>query len=313
MENFASAGLVNLLQRVVGAADPALVSGQPLSDPFSHGLESAGVKRSLVDRVLQKYGPGLLFSVGQHLHLIEDTPVATVFRHSADPQVLADKWLRLERYHHVSHRTRIEPLGHEGWDCHRHSLAAMPTIGENCLIAGLLMGLAGLVGARNCRLLIAGSEFHASDLRQADLPSGLSLETFQIVWSSYQMRNMPERCARPESDTDMADRLANLLASDVGRGWKIGDAARQMAVSTRSLQRHLAADGRNFSSALRRARMHRATELLLATATSLAEVGYCCGYADQAHFQRDFRRVTNVTPKRFRQASQPNMADAGNP
>lgn len=303
MESFASTGLINLLLRVVGTVDPALVAGQPLPDPFASGIQSAGSKRNLVDRVMQKHGPGLLLSVGQRLHLIGETPVATVFRRSADPHVLADKWQRLERYHHASHRTRIEPLGHEGWECRRHSIDSMPTAGENCLIAGLLMGLAGLVGARNCRLVVAGSELAPSDLANTDLPPGVSFETFRIVWSPFQLQDMPDQEEQPETATGMADRLAGLLAGDVGRSWKIGDAARQMAVSTRSLQRHLAADGRSFSSALRRARMLQATRLLTVTATPLAEIGYCCGYADQAHFQRDFRRVTNITPKRFRQAS----------
>ena len=144
--------------RVVGAADPALVAGQPLPDPFSRGLEPAGVKRSLVERVMQRHGPGLLLSVGQNLHLIEDTPIATVFRRSADTHVLVGKWLRLERYHHAAHRTRIAPEGNEGWACRRYSLGSMPTVGENCLIAGLLMGLVQLVGATECRLLIAGAE-----------------------------------------------------------------------------------------------------------------------------------------------------------
>ena len=313
MESFASTGLVNLLQRVVGAVDPELVAGQPLPDPFCRGVQSADSKRNLVERVMQKHGPGLLLSVGQHLHLIEDTPVATVFRRSADPHVLADKWQRLERYHHASHRTRIKPLGQEGWDCHRHSLGSMPTTGENCLIAGLLMGLAGLVGATDCRLLIAGFEFRPPDLRDADLDPSLPVEAFQIVWSPFQMQSMPERCSPPEHAANMVDRLADFLASDVGRSWKIGDAARQIAISTRSLQRHLAADGRSFSSALRRARMRQATELLTGTTAPLAEIGYCCGYADQAHFQRDFRRVTNMTPQRFRQASKLNGASASNP
>lgn len=309
MENFANSGLVNLVQRVVATVDPMLVSGRPLPDPFSHGLESAELKRNLVDWVLQKHGPGLLLSVGQHLHLIEETPVVIVFRQSVTPRVLAEKWQRLERYHHASHRTRIEPLGDEGWDCHRHSLASMPTLGENCLIAGLLLGLAQLVGARDCRLRIAGSELHPSGLRQADLPPDEPLESFQVVWSPFELGQMMEWHPRPESSADMADRLAGLLASDIGRSWKIGEAAGQMAVSTRSLQRHLAAGGRSFSSALRRERMRQATELLTGTETPLAEIGYCCGYADQAHFQRDFRRVTNMTPKRFRQVSrQPHLA-----
>ncbi|WP_339765993.1 AraC family transcriptional regulator [uncultured Hoeflea sp.] len=304
METFASAGLINLVLRVVGAADPALVAGQPLPDPFSRGLEPAGVKRSLVERVMQRHGPGLLLSVGQNLHLIEDTPIATVFRRSADTHVLVGKWLRLERYHHAAHRTRIAPEGNEGWACRRYSLGSMPTVGENCLIAGLLMGLVQLVGATECRLLIAGADLRASDLRAAKLPPGETFETFRIVWSPFRTKEMPDLSARPEHPTDLADRLAGLLESDVGRSWKIADAARQMAISTRSLQRHLAADGRSFSTALRRVRMRRATELLTDTKTPLAEIGYCCGYADQAHFQRDFRRVTNITPKRFRQASE---------
>lgn len=310
MENFASSGLVNLVQRVVGAVDPMLVSGRPLPDPYTHGLESAESKRSLVDRVLHKHGPGLLLSVGQHLHLIGETPVATVFRRSANPHVLAEKWQRLERYHHASHRTRIEPLGDEGWECRRHSLASMPTPGENCLIAGLLMGLVQWVGARDCRLGIAGSELRPFDLRHADLPPEEPLETFRIVWSPFRTGCIPERHPRPESSADMADRLAGLLAGDIGRSWKIGDAAGQMAVSTRSLQRHLAADGCSFSTALRRERMRQATELLTRTDTPLAEIGYCCGYADQAHFQRDFRRVTNMTPKRFRDISASPQTDA---
>ena len=303
MENFASAGLVSLVLRVVGAADPALVSGQPRSDPFSHGLESARMKRSLVDRVLQKHGPGLLLSVGQHLHLIGDTPVATVFRRSADPHILADKWQRLERYHHATHRTRIEPLAQEGWDCRRYSLAAMPTTGENCLIAGLLMGLAQLVGAKDCRLRVAGSELANSDLRNAALPSGVTFETIQIAWSPFRS-SLPQRRIEPPRDSaGTSERLAGVLSTDLGRNWKIADAAGQMAMSTRSLQRHLAADGGSFSTALRRVRMLEATRLLTATPIPLAEIGYCCGYADQAHFQRDFRRVTNMTPNRFRQAS----------
>jgi AraC-like DNA-binding protein len=35
---------------------------------------------------------------------------------------------------------------------------------------------------------------------------------------------------------------------------------------------------------------------------SIADIGYWCGYADQAHFQRDFRRAVNMTPGRYREA-----------
>jgi len=61
------------------------------------------------------------------------------------------------------------------------------------------------------------------------------------------------------------------------------------------------AQGRTFSTVLRRARMRQATQLLTRSNVPLSEIGYCCGYADQAHFQRDFLRATNITPRVFRQ------------
>ncbi|WP_322987878.1 helix-turn-helix transcriptional regulator [Hoeflea sp.] len=300
MKSFASAGLLNLVQRVIGAVDPELIAGEAMSDPFARGIAPARSKRNLVDRAMEKHGPGLLLSVGQHLHLIGDTPVATVFRRSADPHVLADKWRRLERYHHAFHRIKIAPLGDEGWDCRRYGITSKPTIGENCLVAGVLVGLVEMIGATDCRLQVDGSEWRAAGLRKAELPRGATLETFRIVWAPFQQRERPALADEPATAVNMADRLADLLATDVGRSWKIAHAATRMAVSTRSLQRHLAAEKRSFSTVLRRARMRQATQLLTGTATPLAEIGYCCGYADQAHFQRDFRRVTNITPKRFR-------------
>ncbi|AKI02836.1 DNA-binding domain-containing protein, AraC-type [Hoeflea sp. IMCC20628] len=304
MKDFTSTILVNLLQRVVGEVDPDLVSGQQRSDPFAGGIASAEFKRGLVDKVMAKHGPGLLLSVGQYLHLAEETPVATVFRQSADPQVLATKWLRLERYHHASHRTRIEPLEMEGWACHRYSLGSEPILGENCLIAGLLVGLVEMIGVEDCRLQIGESDFAAANLRDAVLLPQESLVQFRVLWSQPRGRQISaEATELAHPDADLARRLAELLGSDVGRSWRIDDAATLLAMSRRSLQRHLADNGRSFSTTLRQARMREATELLTRTAAPLSEIGYCCGYADQSHFQRDFHRVTNITPKRFREMS----------
>jgi len=302
MTDFASTVLINLLQQVVAEADPELVAGDARADPFFRGIGPEAYKRDLVNRVLDKHGPGLLLCIGQHLHLVEETPTVSVFRQSTDPQVLADKWSRFERYHHASHRTTIQPSGPEGWSCHRHSTGSAPGKGENCLIAGLLLGLVGMTGVEDCRLQIAGLEIAAADLRQAEIPPDATFETFRILWSpGSHLAATPD--AGPETGTIMVDRLAGLLATDVGRNWKIADVAKLMAVSTRSLQRHLKSDGRSFSTVLRRARLRQATDMLTTSAASLAEIGYCCGYADQAHFQRDFLRITNITPKRFRQMS----------
>lgn len=47
-------------------------------------------------------------------------------------------------------------------------------------------------------------------------------------------------------------------------------------------------------------RIERASELLLASDKSLAEIAFNCGLADQAHFSRLFRRFFGTTPSRWR-------------
>jgi AraC-like DNA-binding protein len=258
------------------------------------------VKRSLAERVLKRHGPGPLLAVGQYLDKADETPMLTVLTASPDPHVLAQKWMRLERYLHSKNRVKIEPLNDRGWDVKRLSArGALPSLGENCLIAGLLLGLLREIGAVEPWLEVTGQRLSGADLLTARLPVDEQLLGFRLRWIADGTRDGDGDTgdvARP-----MRDRLADLLASDIGRSWKLRDAARLLAHSERSLQRRLSEEGRNFSSVLRRARMRHATGLLTGGSASLGEVGYCCGYADQAHFQRDFLRTTNMTPGTFRE------------
>lgn len=296
----AYAGLVALLVRVVAERDPALLGGGAIADPMKGALADAGEKRALVQRILHRHGPGLLLSVGQHLHLADETPALTVLLTSPNPRVLAEKFMRLEGYHHSAHRTAIR-TGPGGWECTRSSKGSPPGEGENCLIAGLLLGLLMAIGLAECRLEIGGRSFAPSALEGATLPPGAATEFFRIGWTPRAETAGQGAPAGAEAQGGrVSDRLAALFAGDLGRSWKIADAARLLALSQRSLQRQLQDERRSYSGVLRRARMQAATLALVTTDTSLAEIGYCCGYADQAHFQRDFRLTANTTPRRFR-------------
>ena len=47
-------------------------------------------------------------------------------------------------------------------------------------------------------------------------------------------------------------------------------------------------------------RIHRAKELLLGADRSIAEVALTVGFASHSHFTDNFRKLTGITPSRFR-------------
>jgi AraC-like DNA-binding protein len=58
--------------------------------------------------------------------------------------------------------------------------------------------------------------------------------------------------------------------------------------------------GLSFTSLLRQARIEQACELLLSTDRSIADIAQSCGFYDQSHFTKAFRRSRRVTPRQFR-------------
>jgi AraC-like DNA-binding protein len=78
---------------------------------------------------------------------------------------------------------------------------------------------------------------------------------------------------------------------------RVGDMARELGTSERSLQR-LAEQrlGLGPKWLVQRRRLHDAVEALKAGTTNLAGVAADLGYTDQAHFTHDFRTVTGMTP-----------------
>ena len=79
------------------------------------------------------------------------------------------------------------------------------------------------------------------------------------------------------------------------------DTADALGLSTRSLQRRLAAVGVSFSSLLDRARSEAAKELLADRALALDEISTTLGYTHSTHFARAFRRTSGMSPRQYRQ------------
>jgi len=88
----------------------------------------------------------------------------------------------------------------------------------------------------------------------------------------------------------------NVLSGDV----RIGTIARDLAMSGRTLQRRLAAEGVSFQELLDEARKNAAAHYLRERTLSVCEVAYLVGYSEPAPFHRAFKRWFGTTPELFR-------------
>jgi AraC-like DNA-binding protein len=99
--------------------------------------------------------------------------------------------------------------------------------------------------------------------------------------------------------------LVERMASDPALV-RVGDCAALVGMNARALERSFRrAVGASPKWVLRRYRLHEAAERLKASPSStLAAIASDLGYADQAHFARDFKRVVGMTPRAFQRVWQ---------
>jgi AraC-like DNA-binding protein len=100
---------------------------------------------------------------------------------------------------------------------------------------------------------------------------------------------------------DLAGRLYALLVRANRRYPTAPEAAIQLAVSERTLNRRLKSEGLSFGDVLYQVRQQRATYLLDRSDLSVEQIGEMLGFAETASFSRAFKRWTSLSPMRWRQ------------
>ena len=78
------------------------------------------------------------------------------------------------------------------------------------------------------------------------------------------------------------------------------DVATQLAISRRTMDRHLAAAGASFQGLLDEARLEWAKRLMLQTALPLSDIAAIIGFDAPGVFTRTFQKWTGMTPSRWR-------------
>jgi AraC-like DNA-binding protein len=106
------------------------------------------------------------------------------------------------------------------------------------------------------------------------------------------------RSLRPEPDENitLATTIADAIAAD-REILKVEDVARRFELSLRTLQRLFGRYvGVSPKWVIQRYRLHEAAEQLAGSPVSQSELAFRLGYADQAHFVKDFKAIVGTSP-----------------
>jgi len=104
------------------------------------------------------------------------------------------------------------------------------------------------------------------------------------------------------ADRVISAQVARHIADELqGGDSALGTIARKMAMSARTLQRRLEAEGTSFADVLDETRRHFAEAYIKEPELALTEIAYLLGFSEPSAFTRAFNRWFGVAPSQFRQ------------
>jgi len=103
-----------------------------------------------------------------------------------------------------------------------------------------------------------------------------------------------------KTSTGVAGEVYQIIASTPGHSPSMECVARQIAITVRTLNRKLHAEGTSFTQILDDVRCNLASEYLRSTKLSIEDISELVGFSEAANFRHAFRRWTGSTPARFR-------------
>ena len=95
--------------------------------------------------------------------------------------------------------------------------------------------------------------------------------------------------------------VLDIIEKDYDKTIKIDDLAKEVCMSSSTfLRRFKLQFGITPSNYIKQVRYKMASRLLIESSESISEVSYKCGFSDQSHMTREFKKVAGLTPKAYR-------------
>ncbi|MEM9035582.1 MAG: AraC family transcriptional regulator ligand-binding domain-containing protein [Actinomycetota bacterium] len=153
----------------------------------------------------------------------------------------------------------------------------------------------------------AGVDLQAGSVQSVVFSAGDGAAPFvtanEMVWEAFEPE-LRRRLADLEQDAAAVEQVRAVLLEllPVGRS-SMGDIASELAMSTRTLHRRLAAEGTTFQRVLDRTREDLARHYLADPDISAADISFLLGYEETSSFYRAFHNWTGDTPEQVRTAT----------
>jgi AraC-like DNA-binding protein len=110
--------------------------------------------------------------------------------------------------------------------------------------------------------------------------------------------------ARSTKQSSFGLNVENVIALHLPHGKaRVGEIARKLGVSQRTLARRLSSEGLTFANVLQRLKSDLAKRHLADETLSISEIAWLLGYQDVSAFTHAFKRWTGIAPRAVRQSS----------
>lgn len=122
--------------------------------------------------------------------------------------------------------------------------------------------------------------------------------------SKFFEKHLDNQLGQINETSELERRIVDQIRTALSEGVPtLADVARPMAMSSRTLQRRLSADGLAYQDLVLDARKSLSEQLLRRTDYPLTEIAFLTGFSDQSTFTRAFKRWHGRTPASYRRGA----------
>ncbi len=282
-----------------------------VADQLTQATVPLDLKREVVQSAVEQAGFAVLPLLGRGLHKLAMDPTHLALTAGRSATSLFVRWQRLERYIHSKHRIQwqgLTPTFARVKHAHKDNGPA-PLAAEDLVVCGVLCALLEANGLHAIKATAADMELYPSpDSTQVlQCVQQCQTHTWLLTWQDTEEKgldlSLPVSWAQvaPPTWSQFACAVGDHVARCLPELVSVGVAAAALGMPSRTFQRTLAAESLSYQRIQSDVRFRLAGWYLLESEMAIAEIGFVCGYSDQAHLTREFNRRMGVPPARYRE------------